>query len=122
VEWLQADMVHVQAIAERGLNEGHVPLIDLQAMFGGIPALALDMVGLKDAAASMRTFTRAPRKGLPELFRRVRDLCSEMDKVYLAQSGKSAGSSAAAAEAAATPGDEVLIMYMRTCAWGNVFA
>ena len=109
-------MVQVQAIADRGVNEAHVPLTDLQAMFAGISALALDMVGLKDAAASMRTFTRAPRKGLPELFRRVRDLCSEMDKIYLAQSGNSAGSGAAAAEAAATPGGEVLV-YMRTCAW-----
>ena len=58
-----SDLVQVQTIADRGVNEAHVPLTDLQAMFAGISALALDMRA-EDAAASMRTFTCAPQKGL----------------------------------------------------------
>ena len=106
--WTQAEMVHVQAIADRGVNEAHVSLADMQAMLAGIPAVALDMTPwLKETAASMRGFTRAPRKGLPELFGRVCDLCADIDKVYLAQSGKSAASGAAPGGTAAVSGDEV---------------
>lgn len=109
-------MVRVQAIAERGVNEAPVSLADMQAMFAGIPAVALDMIPwLKEAATSMRGFTRAPRQGLPELFRRVRDLCADIEKVYLAQSEVSAASGAAAGGSAAVSGDEVSIVTFLKC-------
>ena len=69
-------------------------------MLRAVPDAALDTINLKDTAATMLGFTRMPRKNLPIVFRRIFDLCTNVENVYMNQGGAPGSASAPAAQGA----------------------
>ena len=106
LQWTQASLANVHAIAQRGAGEGHVSLSDMQSMMNNIPGLALETYGLKDAAAAMAKFSRAPRKNMGSVFKRVNELCEAVDNIFTAQSPPGQGSGMNAAAPAVTASDD----------------
>ena len=67
-------------------------------MLRAVPDAALDTINLKDTAATMLGFTRMPRKNLPIVFRRIFDLCTNVESVYMNQGEAAASARPASAQ------------------------
>ena len=92
-QWLHADVIRAMSIAERGVNQSAVSLAEIKDMLSAIPPAVLDSVALTETAASIRGFTRMPRKNLPAIFARVHDLCVQVEQIYANQNAASASGS-----------------------------